>query len=233
MRERDFAVEVFGEGLQINIGGINVIVNVVKGFARDVAVRHHNGFQSALVGDGANIDDVFGPDGRLVIGESDRRAPVVDCKLYDLLGFEMRRMDLVAARFRDVPILAEETAHIASSGAHRKDSRARKKMVQRLFLDGINLNCSGRSIAEAVKFSALIDADEAEASLSVSDVAMPRAEIAMQLAVGVDVPPAGFVQRLGFLEHVQVLHFCLSEKRSQSFGENFALERSMRGGNKI
>src|SRR5260370_22313293 len=94
-------------------------------------------------------------------------------------------MDLVGARLGNVPVLAEETAHVASGGAHGKNLCGRQEMVQRLLLDGINLNGGGRGVAEAVEFSALIDTDEAEARLAFSNVAVPRAEIAMHLPAGV------------------------------------------------
>ena len=116
-------------------------------------------------------------------------------------------MHLIAARLRDVPILAEEATHVASRSAEGKNFRARKKMVERFFFDGINLNRGRRCVTEAVKFSALIDADEAEARLPVSDMAVARAEIAMHFAAGVDVPPTGFVKRIGFLENVETAHF--------------------------
>lgn len=116
-------------------------------------------------------------------------------------------MHLVAARFRDVPILAEEAAHVAPRGAEGKNFCAGEKMIERLFLDGINLNRSGRRVAEAVKLSALINANETEAGLSVSDMAVARAEITMHFAARVDVPPAGFVKRIGFSENVETVHF--------------------------
>jgi len=99
MRQRDFAVELFGEGFQVDVGGVDVIVNIVKGFARDIAVRHHDGFQAALVSHGANVDDVLGPDGGLVIRKRNRGAAVVDREFDDLRGFEMRGVHLIAARF--------------------------------------------------------------------------------------------------------------------------------------
>ena len=41
--ERDFAVEILGEGFQVDVGSVDVIVNVVKGFAGDVTVGNHYG----------------------------------------------------------------------------------------------------------------------------------------------------------------------------------------------
>ena len=79
-------------------------------------------------------------------------------------------------------------------------------MIQRLFLDGIDLQRGGRGVAQAVEVPALIDADEAEAALARADVAMARAKIAMHAAVGLRLPPAGFVKRLSLLEYFQFLH---------------------------
>ena len=47
MRQRDFAVEILGEGFQVDVGRIDVVVDVVEGFAGDVAVGDHHCFQAA------------------------------------------------------------------------------------------------------------------------------------------------------------------------------------------
>ena len=67
-------------------------------------------------------------------------------------------------------------------------------MIQRFFLDGIDLQRGGMRVAKAVKLAALIGADEAEARLPFADVAVPRTQIAVHLAVGLGLPPARFVQ---------------------------------------
>ena len=46
VREGDFAVEIFGEGFQIDVSGVDVVVDVVEGFVGDVAVGNHDGFQA-------------------------------------------------------------------------------------------------------------------------------------------------------------------------------------------
>jgi len=33
MGESDFAVEIFGEGFEVDVGGVNLVVDVVEGFA--------------------------------------------------------------------------------------------------------------------------------------------------------------------------------------------------------
>ena len=66
-------------------------------------------------------------------------------------------------------------------------------MVQRLLLDGIHRQRSGSAVAELNQPSAFVLADEAEAALAFADVAVPRAEVAMDAAVGHRLPPARLV----------------------------------------
>jgi hypothetical protein len=108
--------------------------------------------------------------------------------------------------FGDVPVLAEEAAHVASGGAHAKDARAGKEMAEGLLLDGIHLESSGGTIAEAEEFAALIDADETKAGLAGADVAMARAEVTVEAAVGVGSPPEGLVELGGLLEDLRSGH---------------------------
>src|ERR1700732_2544254 len=115
-------------------------------------------------------------------------------------------MNLVGTRFRDVPILAEEATHVAAGCSHREDLCAGQKMVQRLLFDRVNLNGGRRGVTEAVELSSVVHANEAETCLTISDMAVPRAEVAMRLAARFGFPPAGFVQRLGFLKDFKILH---------------------------
>src|ERR1043166_2229922 len=115
-------------------------------------------------------------------------------------------MHLIVAGFGDVPVLAEEAAHVAAGGSHAEDAGARQKMVQRFFLDGIDLQNSRRAVTQAVQLSALVDADKTEARLAGVYVAMARTEKAMHTAVGLGFPPAGFVERVSFLQDCELRH---------------------------
>ena len=113
---------------------------------------------------------------------------------------------MVRARFGDVPVLAEKTAHVAARRAHRKNARAGKKMVERLFFDGIHLHGRRMRVSEVIKFAAFVCADETEAGLAVVDMAVARTKIAMNFAARLGFPPAGFVEGLLGFENFQVLH---------------------------
>ena len=118
----------------------------------------------------------------------------------------MGRAELVGAGLRDVPVLAEKASHVAAGGAHREYPGSGEEMIERFFLDGIDLQCRWRGIAQGVKFATLVGANETESGLAFADVAVARAEVAVGFVAGLWFPPAGFVQRGGFLEDFQVGH---------------------------
>src|SRR5437660_4299246 len=106
-------------------------------------------------------------------------------------------MNLIVARFRNVPVLAEKTAQVAAGCAHTESARGRHKMVERFFFDGSNLQGRGRAVAEAVKLSAAIDADETETGLAWMDMAMTGAKKTVNAIAGLGFPPAAFVEGRG------------------------------------
>src|SRR5689334_24947171 len=66
-------------------------------------------------------------------------------------------------------------------------------MVERLFRSRIHLQRGGTAVAELEQAAAFILADEAEARLPVTDMAVTRTQVAVEPAVGHGLPPAGFV----------------------------------------
>jgi hypothetical protein len=79
-------------------------------------------------------------------------------------------------------------------------------MVERLFLNGVDLDRRRGSVTQAVKLAAFVHADEAETGLPFADVAVARTKITMRLIVGLSLPPTGFVQCSGFLKNFQIFH---------------------------
>ena len=118
----------------------------------------------------------------------------------------MSGMHLIAAGLGDVPILAKKTAHVAAGCAHRKNLRTGKKVIERLFLYGVDLQGCGGRVTKAIKFASPIDANKAEAALPFTNVAVTRAKIAVHAPVWLGLPPAGLVQFGSFLQNLQVLH---------------------------
>src|SRR5208337_3322166 len=147
MGEGEFAVEIFGEGFEVDVGGVNVVVDVVEGFAGDVAVGDHDGSKAVGLSGFADVNNVFAPDGGFVVGEGDGIAAVLQGEERNLFGGKVLGVDLVLMGFGDVPILAEEAAHVAAGGAYAEDFRAGEEMAEGLFLDGIDLESGGSAVA--------------------------------------------------------------------------------------
>jgi hypothetical protein len=206
MGQSDLSVEIFGEGFEVDVGGIDVIVDVVEGFAGDVAVANHDGFQAERLSGFANVDDVLAPNCGFVVGERQRGAIILSGKKGNIFRREMAGIDLITVGFGDVPILTEETAHVATGGAHAEDSGAGKEMVEGLFLDGINLESGGRSVTESVELAVLIGTDVAEAGLAMTDVAVAGTEITVDAIVGFGFPPKRLVKVWGGLEDLEGRH---------------------------
>ena len=115
-------------------------------------------------------------------------------------------MGLILCRFGNAPVLAKRTTHVAAGGPHGEYARSGQKMIERLLFDGVDLECGGRAIAQAVELAAAIHAYEAETALPFSDVAVPRAQVAVHTAVGHGLPPAPFVRRRRCIQDFQFCH---------------------------
>ena len=204
--ERDFAVEIFRERFEVDVGGVDVVIDIVKGFPGDIAICDHDGFQAVGPGGFADVADVFAPDRGFIVGEGNGVAAIFEGESGDVLGREVARLNLIVVGFGDVPVLAEEAAHVAASSAHAEDAGTGKEMIEWLFLDRVNLESGGSAIAEVEEFSILIDTDEAETGLAVTDVAVARTKIAMHAITWFAFPPERFVKGGGFLKDAQTGH---------------------------
>ena len=190
VRERDLAVEVFGEPLEVDVGGVDVLVDIEEGLAGDVSVGDHDGVESGAVGGLGDVDDELRPDGGLVVSKGDGGRAALDGKIDDLLRRHVGGALLHGAGFADVEVLAELATEVAARSAQREDVRAGMEVEERLLFDGIDGEGGGASVAELHQFAVDVLADEAEAVLAGPDVAVARTEIAVDASVGERLPPA-------------------------------------------
>src|ERR1700675_3459281 len=206
MRKGSLPVETLREGFEIDVGSVDMVIDIVKRLVGNVAVRNHYRFQPVFLGSLTNIDDILAPDSRLVISERQRIATMLERQQRNIFRRNMLGPNLILPRLRNVPILAKEAPHVASSRAHTEHTCPRQEMIQRFLLDRINLQRRRSSVAQAVKFSTLIDTDETKSGLSRMNVAMAWTEVTMHAAASFRLPPAPFVQLVGFLEDLQLAH---------------------------
>jgi hypothetical protein len=102
-------------------------------------------------------------------------------------------------------------------------------MIERLFLNRINLDRGGRCIAKAVEFSAFVYANETESRLPISDMAVPGTKIAMRFVVWLRFPPARFVKLGGFLQDFQIFHGIASTRAALMFIIRYILDSRING----
>src|SRR5207249_706710 len=113
-----------------------------------------------LMGRLGDVDNVLAPYGGLVVGEGEGRGAILERGRDHIVGRQVNGANVVSPGLGDVPILAEEAAHVAARGAHGKNLGPREKMIERLLFDGINLDGGGPAVTELYQPSAFILADE-------------------------------------------------------------------------
>ena len=136
--EGEFVVEGFGEGFEVDVGGIDVGVDFVACFFCDISGGDHDAADAAVMSGFGDVHDPFAPDGGVVVGVGDGWAVVFDGEGDDLIGSDGSRLGFGELGFGNVPVLAEATAEVASGGAKAQDGGAGQEVIERFFFDGIH-----------------------------------------------------------------------------------------------
>jgi hypothetical protein len=144
----------------------------------------------AGVGD---VHGVLGEDHRVVVGEGHAPAAALGGDAGDLLGRGLVHQAVHVLRLGDVPVLAELAGEVAAGGAEGKDAAAGEEVVERLLLDGVDAEAGAAPVGGEHDAVAGALAHEAGAALAVAQLAVARAEVALDAAVVEDVPPAAGV----------------------------------------
>src|SRR4029434_5163946 len=195
MGKRQLVIEALGKRFEIDVGGVNVAINLRSRFGSDVDGGDHYAFNSSLARHTGYVDNEFAPDHRIVISKGNARYFTLDRQFDDLLRTRVQALRLVEFRLADAPVLAETASQIAASGAEAQDFAARQEMIERFFFDGIDGKAGRSSVAERVELAADVLANVAKAGLAFSYPAKARAKRAEYLAVGFGMPPQGFLHR--------------------------------------
>ena len=99
---------------------------------------------------------------------------------------------LLWLRLDNVPVMGRLA--VITRQCQGKNLRVGQEVVERLLLDGIDLHDSRLSITKVIKPPANVLADETETCQPLADLAVARAEIAMQLPVGRSFSPTCFMK---------------------------------------
>ena len=94
------------------------------------------------------------------------------------------------ARLGDVPVLAELAGEVAAGRAEGQHRRARQEMVERLLLDRVDAEAGRAAVGGQHDLVVLAGAHEAQTALALVQLALARAQVALDAPVLEPVPVA-------------------------------------------
>src|SRR5436309_4514583 len=183
-------VELLGKGLQIDVRGIHPAVHFATCLGTLIARRHRHSLQAELMTRLRRVDRVLVEHDGVVVRERDAAAAERLGHARELL--RARRVgELVdLARLGDVPVLAILARQVTSRCPERQDRRPRQVMIQRLFLYRVDAEPARSAVARQNDLMVSPRPNEAQALLSLVQLARARTDVALDALVGQRVPVA-------------------------------------------
>ncbi len=189
-------VEEFGEGLEIDVGGVEAFEDRFSSDVGDVSGGDSDGLDTVFVACGRGVDGVFGPDHRVVVGEGHAAAAGGQCGLGDGIGGGVFAEFFDFARLGDRPVLAELATEVATGGPEAEHRCAGQEVVEWFLFDRIDAEPGTLAVGGQHHFVADVLSDEAKTTVVVSEQAFPWAEFAKNL-IALPTPPATGFQTVG------------------------------------
>src|SRR6516164_10552880 len=129
MTDADLAVEVFRERLQVDVGGVDVPVELGAGLPTHVPGRNRNRFDSPVVAGVGDISGVLPEDRRVVVGECHTATTQFVGGSGDVHRVALAGQCVDLARFGDIPVLTKLACQVAPRGAERQHDRPGEEVV--------------------------------------------------------------------------------------------------------
>ncbi|MPN46950.1 hypothetical protein SDC9_194549 [bioreactor metagenome] len=133
-------VEFLGEALDVYVCRIHERINVFRGLKRYERVGDKHRGESGFLREYGGVHGVFAEYGWFAVCERYRLAAVAENKFDHVFrGVVFVFRPRLVGSAREVVVLAEHAAEIASECAYRKCACAGHEMGERFFLDGVDL----------------------------------------------------------------------------------------------
>ena len=186
-------VEVVGEALEVDIGGVDGAEELVARSGADPPRGDGHGQQPHLVAGDGGVDGVLGEDDRVVVGEGHPHGSHVGRGPGQGPGGGGRGEGVELPGGGDLPVLAVLARQVAARRPEGQDRRAGQHVRQGLLLDGVQNEAGGAPVGG--QHNGVPDAGphEAEPALAVAQGAPARAQLAAQPPVRHGPPPPGHV----------------------------------------
>ena len=178
MRRRDSKIKLFRKRFEVDIGCIHVFEKLRTRFGGYVTCGNGHCLDTDSMTGNRRVNRVFCPDYGIVVSEGDTAAARAQRSLGNSFRRRFMTQSLDLARFRDIPVLAEFAAQIAARCSERQDRRARKKMIERFLLDGVDAKPSASPVGIEHHLPLAILAYKAKAFISRIQMTMPGTQLA-------------------------------------------------------
>jgi hypothetical protein len=172
------------EGLQINLNGIDNLDEIQKGLSVDMSARDNTILDSLFARLDGCIIHILKKNNGLCVGVRNAWAVVLKRTGDNILGRQVKVLDLFGAHLRDLPVLTELAVDIAPGCGDGESRGVRQKMEERFFFDGVYHGGAGLSIDQSIISSADILSDSTVASFFITKFAIARTELAFDFPVG-------------------------------------------------
>src|SRR5262249_26308351 len=192
------------ETLEIDVGGVHVAKELDPWLRADVAGAHRHRLDAAGAAGLRDIHRIFQEDHRVVVGEGDRPAAAADRRLRNLLRRSQVLHPIERTRLGDIPVLAELAGEVAARRPERKHGRPGHEMVERLLLDRIDAETGGTAVGREHDLVGLARAHKAQAALAFVQLAIARADLALDAPVLKAAPVAARYARNRLLIHCEL-----------------------------
>ena len=172
-------VEILGEGFQVDICRIDIAEESGPRLVRQIACRHHDRLHPRFPAGNRHVVSIFMEDDRIVIGEGDGAAAELGGGPGNRLRLRLGLHRVHLAALRGVVVLAEIAGQIAARRAERQHRRAGQEMVQRLLLDRIDAEARGSAIGGQHDPVVLPCPHETQPARTFLQLAISRAQLAL------------------------------------------------------
>ena len=149
------------------------------------AVGDHGVHHAGLFDEGRGVTDEFvGKKGLIVrVGDADISFfPCGNSKVQDVLGRHAAEGRFCLGNF---PVLAEGAAHVAAHAPDGEDARARMEVGEGLLLDGIERGGRAHAVCDGAEQPVVVQARAAPAPVVQGDLALVRAKMTDDAAIGI------------------------------------------------
>ena len=183
-------VEMLGKPFEIDVGRVHAAEKLAPRLRADVAGTYRYGLDAAFPAGLRDVNRVFKKNNGIIVSKRDRAAASRHRGMRDRLRRGTILHAVERASLRYIPVLAELAGQVAAGRPEGKDRRAGKKMIERLFLDGIDAEAGRATIGREHNLIACAPAHETQPALPLVELAVARADITLEPAVRKRVPIA-------------------------------------------